>query len=297
MKAMFRNYDSTPFFTEDYVKVREFLMRINANKLTEFRMPWGAWEWAVTHGGRDQNSLGKIGLWELDGEVVAIATYECLLGEGFLIVDEAHAYLKPEMVAYAKENLCDKDGKLKISIKENDYELAKAAKTQEFRPTQKMDRNAVLDIGHLQSYTLPEGYKFVSMADGWDWQQYNHVMRRGFAGDENPMWNDKIEAERKQMLSSPMIIPELVLAVQAPDGKYASHCGMWYKQNEFYCYVEPVVTDPTYQKKGLGKAVVLEAIRRCGELGAKQALVGSSQQFYYNIGFYPVRTAVVWELI
>jgi len=276
MKTTFRNYGSIPFFADDYRKVREFLIRINEKKMTEFRMPWGAWEWAVTHSGRDQSNLGKIGLWEYASELVAIATYECPLGEGFLIVDEAHAYLKPEMVAYAKENLCDKDGKLKILIKESDYEMAKTAKAHNFRPTQKMDRNAILDISELQSYALPEGYKFMSMEDGWDWQQYNHVMRRGFGGDENPEWNEKIEAERKQMLSSPMITPEMVLAVQTPDGKYASHCGMWYKSGEFYCYVEPVVTDPAYQKKGLGKAIVLEAIRRCGELGAKQAFVGSS---------------------
>jgi len=297
MKDTLRNYDSSPFFTDDYIKVREFLTRINEKKLTEFRMPWGAWEWAVTHSGRDQNNLKKIGLWECEGEIVAVATYECPLGEAFLIADEAHAYLKPEMIAYAKENLCDENGKLKILIKENDCEMAKAAKVHNFRPTQKMDRNAILDIDRLQSYALPEGYQFVSMADGWDWQQYNHVMRRGFGGVENPEWNGKIEAERKQMLSSPMIIPELILAVQAPDGSYVSHCGMWYKPGEFYCYVEPVVTDPAYQKRGLGKAVVLEAVRRCGELGAKQALVGSGQQFYYNIGFYPVQTAVYWELI
>ena len=45
--------------------------------------------------------------------------------------------------------------------------------------------------------------------------------------------------------------------------------------------------------KGLGKAVVLEAVKRCGQMGAKTALVGSSQQFYYNIGFYPIHTSVV----
>jgi len=47
---------------------------------------------------------------------------------------------------------------------------------------------------------------------------------------------------------------------------------------------------------GLGKAVVLEAVKRSGKLGATQAVVGSNQQFYFNIGFYPAHTLTHWEL-
>ena len=296
MKTTFRNYSPEPFHTADYIKVREFLTRINADKIRTPRFLWGAWEWAVTHQNRDQTKLDKIGLWEDNGDIVALATYECRFGEGFIFVDESYAHLKPELVAYAKENLHD-NGKLQILIPEDDYEFARTAKAQGFRPTQSTDRNAVLDIDKLQSYKLPEGFSFVSMADGWNWEEYNRVMRRGFAGEENPIWNDDIERTRKLMLSSPMIIPELIVAVTNADGSYVAHCGIWYKPGEPYCYIEPVVTDPDYQKMGLGKAVVLESVRRAGELGAVQAWVGSDKQFYYNIGFYPVQTSAYWELV
>ena len=59
--------------------------------------------------------------------------------------------------------------------------------------------------------------------------------------------------------------------------------------------VEPVATDPAYRKMGLGKSAVLEAIRRCGLLGAKRAFVGSPQQFYYSIGFRPYATSTFWS--
>ena len=36
-------------------------------------------------------------------------------------------------------------------------------------------------------------------------------------------------------------------------------------------------------------------VHACGLLGAKQALVGSSQQFYYQIGFRPHATSTFWE--
>jgi len=294
MSVTFRNYSPEPFFTNDYVEVRNFLIRINSNRLYTPRFLWGAWEWAVTHGGRDQNNLSRISLWEDDGKLIALATYECPLGEGYLIVDEDYGHLKPEIIAYAQKALHD-NGKLKILLPDGDYEFQRAAMAQGFRPTQQSDHISALDIDALQTYLLPSGFSFVSMADGWNWQQYNRVMWRGFNHEGRASYDNETISGRKEMLSSSMIIPELVVAVAAPDGNYVSHCGMWYRPGDYYCYVEPVVTDPEYRKMGLGKAVVLEAIKRCGNLGAKQAVVGSNQQFYYNIGFYPIRTETWWE--
>jgi GNAT superfamily N-acetyltransferase len=295
MSIEFRNYTHEPFFTEDYVQVRDFLIRINSNKLYTPYFLWGAWEWVVTHGGRDQKNLDKIGLWEENGKLVAIATYECLLGDVLLITDENYAHLKTELIAYAKSNLHD-NGKLKILLPDDDNEMQRTAIGKGFRPIcNGRWHYAALDINALQSYSLPEGFSFISMADNWNWQQYNRVMWRGFDHEGRANHDDEEISVRKQMLSSPMIIPELVVTVVAPDGNYVSHCGMWYRPGDSYCYVEPVVTDPEYRKMGLGKAAVLEAIRRCGTLGAKQAVVGSNQQFYYNIGFYPIHTETWWE--
>ena len=295
MAVIFRNYSPEPFFTDDYKKVREFLIRINAETLTTPRMLWGAWEWAVTHGELDQNNLSRIGLWEDEDKLVAVAAYEHKLGEGFLMVDESYAHLKSEVIAYAKKALSD-NGNLRLILPDGDYNYARVAMAQGFCPTERKDSVIVLDINVLQTYSLPDGYSFVSMADGWDWHQYNRVMWRGFNREGKPRHDDEQIAVRKQMLSSPMINPELVIAVVAPDGNYVSHCGMWYRPGDFYCYVEPVATDPDYRKMGLGKAAVLEAVKRSGKLGAMQAIVGSNQQFYYNIGFYPAYMLTHWEV-
>ena len=83
MALLFRNYSKKPFFSEDYVKVRNFLIRINKDNLCSPRILWGVWEWAVTHGGRDHDNIDKIGLWEDDGKLVAVALYECPLGEAY----------------------------------------------------------------------------------------------------------------------------------------------------------------------------------------------------------------------
>jgi hypothetical protein len=46
---------------------------------------------------------------------------------------------------------------------------------------------------------------------------------------------------------------------------------------------------------GLERAAVLEAARRCGQLGAKVAFVSSDQQFYYSRGFVPHSSGTWWE--
>ena len=273
--------------------MRNFLIRISTKKLYTPNFLWGAWEWEVTHSGLDRTNLGKFGLWEDKGEIVVIAIYEMPLGDGLLLVDEEHRYLIPEIIVYAKKSLHD-NGKLRILIPNGDYDFARAAIEHGFQPTQNRWDNAALDIDALQSFTLPDEFSFVSMADGWNWQQYNRVMWRGFDHQGKAAHDDETISGRKEMLSSPMINPELIVAVVAPDGNYVSHCGMWYQPGDFYCYIEPVVTDPEYRKMGLGKAVVLETIRRCGNLGAMQAIVGSAQQFYYSIGFYPIYTGTWW---
>ncbi len=60
---------------------------------------------------------------------------------------------------------------------------------------------------------------------------------------------------------------------------------MWYERVNGIAYVEPVATDPDYRRKGLGKAAVLDGIRRCGDVGATAAYVATDRQFYRSIGF------------
>jgi predicted N-acetyltransferase YhbS len=69
---------------------------------------------------------------------------------------------------------------------------------------------------------------------------------------------------------------------------------MFYEENNQYAYVEPVATDPDFRRLGLGKAAVLEGIRRCAASGAKEAFVGSDQLFYQAIGFEKVYNTECW---
>jgi len=297
MTAKFRNYTSEAGFTDDFHAVKDFLVRINAESPIQYDFVWGRWEWAFSLPYLDSSSLSKIGVWEDNGQIVALATYEDKLGSAYFCVDKAYSSLKTEMLLYAKDNLCDADGKFRVLINNTDRAFQKIASQYGFKPIQWTEGNAVFDID-LDSidYTLPPGYSVVSLGENCDFKKYNRVLWRGFDHKGEPPETEKHLAERRMSLSGPHLNLDLCIAIVSPKGEYASYCGMWYDKNTEYALVEPVATDPAHRKLGLGKAAVLEGIKRCGQLGAKQAYVGSSLQFYYQIGFHPLPASIFWEL-
>jgi predicted N-acetyltransferase YhbS len=71
----------------------------------------------------------------------------------------------------------------------------------------------------------------------------------------------------------------------APNDEYVSFAGMWIVPENGVAYIEPVATDPDYRRKGLGRAVVVETLRRVRSEGAATAHVGSDVPFYRSMGF------------
>jgi GNAT superfamily N-acetyltransferase len=293
----FRYYSGNAGFGKEYKEVKDFLIRINRERVVTPGFLWGRWEWFFSLDFNDLTpaSLSRIGIWEDGGSIAALATYEGNFGETYFCVDERYEGLKPEMLAYARDSM-GKDGRHLALIGDSDRESQRAAFAMGYRPTQEKECTAVLDIcPETVQYALPDGYSVTSLADKFDMIKYNHVLCKGFNhGDNPPDTPEKLES-RQTSLSGPGVNLNLNVAVAAPDGEFASYCGMWYQAGTTYALVEPVATDPAYRRKGLGRAAVLEAVKRCGELGAKQAFVGSSQQFYYGIGFYPYCTETFWE--
>jgi predicted N-acetyltransferase YhbS len=95
--------------------------------------------------------------------------------------------------------------------------------------------------------------------------------------------------------SAPNFRKDLWVVVEAPNGEFASNCGMWYEPVHSIAYVEPVATDPDFRRMGLGRAAVLEGIRRCGEMGATVAWVGATMPFYLSMGFRKAYSSSIWQ--
>lgn len=294
MSIQFRNYTSESGITDDYYRVREFLIKLGYAEFTYAR-----WDWMTTHSHLDKDSVGKIGLWEVDKEIVGLATYDCKPGVAFCLTLPAYTHLKKDMLQYAKEHLA-KDGSFGVMIADTDYEFQDIAAELGYVATVNKESDAIFYSDKTPTaYELPEGYKIVTMKDTYDAYQYGRVLWRGFNHELNGEGAFQLKEEGKKNFDESMLRANvdlnLKLAVVAPDGNFVAYCGMWYDDAVGYGVIEPVATDPDYRRMGLGKAVVLEGIKRVKELGAKTTLVGSSQQFYYSIGMRPYATTTMWK--
>jgi GNAT superfamily N-acetyltransferase len=294
MSIQFRNYNNQAGITEDYFKVRDFLVKLGYAEYTYAR-----WDWMTTHGCLDKSAVGKIGIWEEDGRIVGLATFDCQLGKAFCLALPGYSYLRKDILLYAQDSL-SKNGIFGVIISDRDCELQDIAAELGFYATVNKENDAVFYLDKTSTeYALPEGFSITSMKETFDLYQYRRALWKGFNhelnGEGEFHFSDESEKESKEEMLRPNVDLNLKIATVAPDGNFASYCGMWYDPEAGYAVVEPVATDPAYRKMGLGKAAVLEGIRRAGELGAKWAVVGSSQQFYYSIGLRPYSTSTLWK--
>jgi predicted N-acetyltransferase YhbS len=297
MPTTSRPYTSEPGFTPDFYRVRDFLARINQPQLITPVFPWGRWQWAFSLPYIDEFNLDRITIWEDDGQIVALATYEQKLGEAFLIVDPAHVDLLPAMVTVAGERLANDEGKVRIIVSDRDQPLQNAVYAAGYRPSDDREWDSWLPIAQTELTTdLADGYRLASRADEPDDDLYGETLWRGFnhepEGPFAPTARDREFYDR--LRSDPSYQMEHQIIVIAPDGRGAAYCGMWHLPGTNYAIVEPVATAPEHRRKGLARAAIHEGIRRVAAQGATEVWVGSNQPLYRAIGFRPYAADTWW---
>lgn len=289
-----RHYRNDARFGEDYNRVRAFLLAHDSANYS-----FGRWDWMMSHSMLAAAALPRIGLWEEAGEVVALAAFDTEPGGAYLLYAPAHAALIPAMLAHAEAHL-GKAGPPAILLWDGDEALQSAAVAMGYAATRDREEDAVYPLeGGSFDFELPPGFRITTMAETGDYYQYGRVMWRGFNHEqkgEGPYDSDEAKLARlRSEFERPNVDPSIKIAVTAPDGNFVAYCGMWQDPACQSVQVEPVATDPDYRRMGLGRAAVLEGLRRCAARGAKRALVGSSQQFYYSIGFRLLATSTWWK--
>jgi predicted N-acetyltransferase YhbS len=282
----------------DFDRVGDFLIRHYQPGNRDGNWIQPMWEYMHSHPFLDVSALDRIGVWEDAGEIVGVCHYESTLGEVFFELHPAYPQLKHEMLDHAERQLwgTGRTGRryLQVFVNDFDAEFEMMVEAHGFVRNPEDDRP-------LYQYTIPdpfpvinllEGFRLKSLQDDNDLHKIDLVLWRGFnhPGDPPP---DEID-DRRKMQSVPNFRLDLNIVVVAPDGNFAAYSGTWYEPANRICYVEPVATDPEYRRLGLGKAAVLEGIRRCAALGATVAFVGNDLPFYQAIGFTPLYTDHCW---
>jgi mycothiol synthase len=141
----------------------------------------------------------------------------------------------------------------------------------------------VLDLNQpIPDLKLPAGFQARHVLET-EFQERVRVHRDAF----NP---SKFSLERYARVRSMVgYRPDLDLVISTPKNEFAAYCIAWFSNG--MGYFEPVGTRAAYRRQGLGRAVILEGLRRLKTLGAHSASVFSfanNRAFYESCGFVVV---------
>lgn len=204
------------------------------------------------------------------------------------------------MLDYAEEHLYATTGDggkfLHVFVNDVDIEFVSLVKERGYKKDDEESRTMCQFVipDPFPEIILPEGFRLTSLAEDCDWAKVHRVIWRGFNHEGEPPASEEELESRQKLFDTPKARRDLKIAVKAPNGNFVAFCGMFYESTNKFAYVEPVATDPDYRRMGLGKAAVLEGIRRCSVLGATVAYVGSDQEFYQALGFKKVFNNECW---
>ncbi len=121
---------------------------------------------------------------------------------------------------------------------------------------------------------LPGGFTIESLGDErpGDLEGIAACIQRAFDSE-----NDVLSALRS-LQSNPMYRPELSVFARSPEGRIAAYCRGTVDPDNGVCGIDPVCTDPDFQRMGLSKAVVETCFETQRQLGGRFSYIGSAPE-------------------
>ncbi|MEU4547225.1 GNAT family N-acetyltransferase [Nonomuraea dietziae] len=141
------------------------------------------------------------------------------------------------------------------------------------------------DLGlPLPSPVLPEGFR-VRSARLEDADRLAVARNHSFEED----WTG--EQYRSEVMDKPGYDPAREIVAEAPDGRIAAFAVYWVDELNGAGHFEPVGTPRDFQRRGLARAVMLDAMRRMRDLGLSTVTVNhnaentAARALYASLGF------------
>ncbi len=233
----------------------------------------------------NRDLMDKIGLWFLDEKLIALATYNHYLGEGFFATKEGFDELQKEVLEYAINNFSDENG-LGIAINDKDGKTLKLLKDNKFLRNEQTENILELKLDEVNFNLEPiTGITLESIDIEKDLYKHHKLLWKGFNHEGQAPLDEYTINKQKLMLSAPHLNPLLHVVAKNKCNEYVAYCGLWFNDKTDYVYVEPVCTIPEYRNKGIARMVLMESLKRAYSLGAKKAYVISDSDFYKSLGF------------
>jgi mycothiol synthase len=286
---------------EDYWRIRAFLRDVflrNGRRERSWQVyRFDYWRW---HGiaNLDDGRLEDIFIWEdADSRIVAVLNQEGK-GQAFLQVDPDRrtVELEEEMIATAEEYLAQpgEDGRARLLVLANEHDSLRQAVLagrgyQKERWAEHQRRRSL--VTPVPALPPASGYTVRALGDGAELLERCYASGLAFHPDDiGYAANNRADVGwYRNIQNAPLYRRDLDLVAIAPDGAVASFCTVWFDDMTRTGAFEPVGTAPAHQRRGLGKMVMAEGIRRLQRIGATMAYVGSyspeAHALYAAMGF------------
>jgi GNAT superfamily N-acetyltransferase len=171
-----------------------------------------------------------------------------------------------------------------LTVRSGDRATAAALRRRGFDRDLRWNARALDD---LEEPVVPAGYRLTTMAEHADFASRSAARRSAFAPSRFA------DGVYDTVLREAPWRADLDCVVVDPRGKVAAFALGWLDQRNRVCELEPVGVRAGEQRRGLGRAVCLYALRQLRAAGAETALVGSRgddaypgpRKLYESIGF------------
>jgi mycothiol synthase len=295
MKTNLRAYRTE----EDYWRIRQFLREVSLlNDRHDYSwclLRWDYWLWHVNMNIFHFNLEDVICLWEVDGQIVAMLNPDGN-GEAFFQIHPAFRgdVSMSEMLDVAEQKLprTNEDGKKELLawVNAGDDSTKKCFTERGYTRSKFLAEHMRLRCFSkpIPDTVLPSGYSVRALGDETELPARSWLSWKVFHPDEP---DEKYQGWEwyKNVQRVPLYRRDLDIVAVASNGELAAFCTVWFDDVTRTAVFEPVGTHPDHQKRGLGKAVMTEGLRRARALGASLATVSSygkaAHALYESMGF------------
>jgi len=142
--------------------------------------------------------------------------------------------------------------------------------------------------GSIPPAALPPGYQLRAIVGDPEHERRALAQYKAF---KSSLPFEKYCQRYLRFMLSPVYQPEHDLVIEAPGGEIAAFCIIWTDETNRVGLFEPVGVHPDFQRKGLGKAIVCEGLRRLQAAEMRAAIVNiegdndPAQRLYAATGF------------
>ena len=291
LKPISRPYQST----EDYWRIREFLRQVMIlNQRREFSWHvarWDYWWWFANPDIEKIRPEEHVFLWETPGgEFAAVLNPE---GHGQVFLQIHPGYRTPELVdemlalAEARLAITDENGlrRVQVFVDTRDFAMHQVLTRRGFQPIERPGASEFQHRRSLDDALLPgrvqvAGYIIRPMGAGLELLERCYASGLGFHDDDIHIARDNRDYPEwyHHIQDAPLYRRDLDIVAIAADGSVASFVTAWFDDVSRTAYLEPVATVPAHRQRGLGKAVILEALHRLQRMGCKVVFVSGYSQ-------------------